>query len=70
MSPRRPMPICCKCDADIDVDEFDIERGDELSCSECGANLLVSAVSPVEFEPAEPEADDDDPDGDADDDWE
>ena len=64
------MPICCECDADIDVDEFDIERGDELSCAECGANLLVSAVSPGEFELAEPEADDDDPDADVDDDWE
>ncbi len=65
------MPICCECDADIDVDEFDIERGDELSCTECGANLKVSAVSPIEFEPAEPEAaEDDDPDDDADDDWE
>jgi len=65
------MPICCECDAEIDVDEFDIDRGDELSCPDCGANLVVAALSPIEFEPADDDpADDEDaaPD-DADDEW-
>ena len=41
------MAICSECEADIDVDEFDVDRGDQLSCSECGANLVVSGLSPI-----------------------
>ena len=44
------MAICSQCVADLDVDEFDVERGDQLSCSECGAALVVSALSPVVLE--------------------
>jgi DNA-directed RNA polymerase subunit RPC12/RpoP len=42
--------VCSECEAEIDVDEFDVERDDELSCSACGANFVVKAVSPVEIE--------------------
>jgi alpha-aminoadipate carrier protein LysW len=41
------MAICSECEADIDVDEFDVDRGDQLSCVECGASLMVSGVSPL-----------------------
>lgn len=41
------MAICSECEADIDVDEFDVDRGDQLSCSECGASLVVSGLSPI-----------------------
>ncbi len=44
------MPLCPICDTEVDVDEFDVDRDDELSCAECGANLTVTAVSPVELE--------------------
>ena len=47
---------CPECDSPIDVDEFDVDIGDELTCSECGSLLRVSSDSPVEFE----SADDDD----------
>ena len=43
------MPLCPICDTEVDVDEFDVDRDDELSCAECGANLTVTAVSPVEL---------------------
>ncbi|MCE2513892.1 MAG: hypothetical protein J4F37_02555 [Acidobacteria bacterium] len=43
------MAACPACDVEIDVDEFDVEQGDELSCTECGANLVVAAVLPVEL---------------------
>lgn len=46
------MAICAGCHADFDIDEFDVDRGDELSCPECGANLEVVGVAPVELEPA------------------
>ena len=43
------MAACPACDVEIDVDEFDVEQGDELSCPECGANLGVATVLPVEL---------------------
>jgi alpha-aminoadipate carrier protein LysW len=49
--------ICPECDSPIDVDEFDVDIGDELTCSECGSLLRVSSDSPVEFEVADEEDD-------------
>jgi hypothetical protein len=34
----------------MDVDEFDVDQGDELSCPECGTNLAVVSVTPVELD--------------------
>ncbi len=45
------MSCCPACDADIDVDEFDVDRDDEISCPECGSNLVVAAVAPVALHP-------------------
>ncbi len=57
------MAACPACDVEIDVDEFDVEQGDELSCPECGANLVVAAVLPVALMLAgEDEEDEDDED--------
>lgn len=61
------MAICAACEAEMDVDEFDVDRGDILSCPECGANLEVVGVSPVELELVEDDSVDDDL-GDGDDD--
>lgn len=55
---------CPECDAEIEVDEMDVEVGDELSCSECGAVIRVASDAPLELEVAD---DDDDEDEDADD---
>ena len=52
--------ICPECDSPIDVDEYDVDIGDELTCSECGSLLVVSSDSPVEFELADEEDDLDD----------
>lgn len=41
------MAACADCDAEFDVDEFDVDRGDELSCPECGANLEVVGLAPI-----------------------
>jgi len=49
--------ICPECDSPIDVDEYDVDVGDELTCSECGSLLRVSSDSPVEFEIADEEDD-------------
>jgi alpha-aminoadipate/glutamate carrier protein LysW len=52
--------ICPECDSPIDVDEFDVDIGDELTCSECGSMLRVASDSPLEFEIADEEDDADD----------
>lgn len=53
--------ICPECDSPIDVDEFDVDIGDELTCSECGTLLRVSNDAPLEFEAAdEDDLDDED----------
>ena len=45
--------ICPECDSPIDVDEYDVDIGDELTCSECGSLLRVSSDAPLEFELAD-----------------
>ena len=52
--------ICPECDSPIDVDEFDVDIGDELTCSECGTLLRVSNDSPLELEAADEDDDLDD----------
>src|SRR3989441_8340857 len=54
------MATCPECDAEIEVDEFDVDKGDQLSCPECGSNLEVTAVSPLELDIAPDDDDDDD----------
>ena len=54
------MATCPECDADVDVDEFDVDKGDLISCAECGSNLQVASLVPLELEPADDDDDDDD----------
>jgi alpha-aminoadipate carrier protein LysW len=74
------MATCPECDAEIEIDEYDVDKGDLISCPECGTNLEVVGVSPVELDNAadkdeddDEEEDDDDEeeeDGDEDEEWE
>ena len=38
------MATCPECDADMEVDEFDVDKGDLISCPECGSNLEVTSL--------------------------
>jgi alpha-aminoadipate carrier protein LysW len=59
---------CPLCNAAIDVDEEELDEGDSLICEECGKNLNVSGVSPLELTPDDDDDDDDeDEDGEYDD---
>jgi alpha-aminoadipate carrier protein LysW len=63
--------ICPECDSPIDVDEYDVDIGDELTCSECGSLLRVASDAPLEFELADEDDDldeDDTEDGEDEDD--
>jgi alpha-aminoadipate carrier protein LysW len=44
------MATCPECDAELDVDEFEVEKGDVISCPDCGSNLEVTSVAPLEIE--------------------
>ena len=65
------MAVCPECESAVDVDDMDVEIGDELSCAECGTLLRVANDSPVELESIDEEDDEDDladeEDGDEDD---
>jgi alpha-aminoadipate/glutamate carrier protein LysW len=52
------MATCPECEADIEVDEYDVDKGDLISCPECGSHLEVTSVTPVELDVA-PDEDED-----------
>lgn len=43
------MGVCPACEAAIELDEFDVDKGEVISCPECGADLAVVNVAPLEF---------------------
>jgi lysine biosynthesis protein LysW len=54
------MVNCPLCDAAVDVEEDELDEGDEFTCEECGAELTVTGTSPLEIEPASEEEEEDD----------
>jgi alpha-aminoadipate/glutamate carrier protein LysW len=46
------MPICPECEFEIDIDEYDVDRGDTLECDNCGVTLEIIGLNPIEFEVA------------------
>jgi alpha-aminoadipate carrier protein LysW len=53
------MVNCPNCDAVIDVDEDELDEGDTLTCDECGTDLSVTGLDPLELEPEGDKEDDD-----------
>jgi alpha-aminoadipate carrier protein LysW len=53
------MVNCPNCDAVIDLDEDELDEGDTLTCEECGADLSVTGLSPLELETQEDEDEED-----------
>jgi alpha-aminoadipate carrier protein LysW len=58
------MAICPECEFEIDVDEYDVDRGDTLECDNCGVTLEIIGLNPIEFEVASDEDEDEDEDDD------
>jgi alpha-aminoadipate carrier protein LysW len=50
---------CPECDAQIDVEEDDVDEGDPVICDECGAELRVVSTEPLELESAGDEEEED-----------
>ncbi len=63
------MVNCPQCDAVIDVDEDELDEGDGLTCEECGTNLNVTGVSPLELTADDDSEGDEDEDLDEDEDF-
>lgn len=56
-----PIGTCPECEADVHVDT-DADKGDNTTCSECGTELEVVGLDPVELDIADEEDLDDDDD--------
>jgi alpha-aminoadipate/glutamate carrier protein LysW len=54
------MAICPECEFEIDVDEYDVDRGDTLECDNCGVTLEIIGLNPIEFEVASDEDEEED----------
>ena len=43
------MVTCPMCDAVLDVEEDELDEGDELTCEECAQTLVVTSTDPLEL---------------------
>lgn len=51
------MGVCPECQATIEIDEFDVDKGEIISCPECGVELQVVNIAPLEFDSVPEEED-------------
>ncbi|MEO8521706.1 MAG: hypothetical protein ABI603_10100, partial [Acidobacteriota bacterium] len=61
-APGACMATCPECDAEVEVDEFDVDKGDLISCPDCGSNLEVASIAPLELEAVDEDDDEEDDD--------
>ena len=52
-----PTSVCPECDEEVYVDA-DSEQGDVISCDECGTNLEIVGLDPIELDMYEESGDD------------
>lgn len=45
--------VCPECDNPITVDTDEVEEGETLQCDECGTELEVVSVDPLELAPVD-----------------
>ena len=58
-----PIGTCPECDADVHVDT-DADKGEFVDCEECGTQLEVVGLDPVELDVVQEESYDEDEDED------
>jgi alpha-aminoadipate carrier protein LysW len=54
----RSMAVCPECEADVEIDEYDVDKGEVISCPECGVELEVVGLSPLQLDLAAQEEED------------
>jgi lysine biosynthesis protein LysW len=56
------MATCPECDAELEIDDDDLEEmevGDPWDCEACGSRLRVASLDPLEFDSDDEDEDDD-----------
>jgi alpha-aminoadipate carrier protein LysW len=61
------MATCPECDFEIDIDEYDADKGDTLECDNCGVRLEVVSLNPIELDVVVDDDEDEEEDEDEDD---
>jgi DNA-directed RNA polymerase subunit M/transcription elongation factor TFIIS len=59
------MATCPECDAEIEIDQDDLEEmevGDPWNCDACGSSLRVANLTPLEFDGDDEDEDEEDED--------
>jgi alpha-aminoadipate carrier protein LysW len=56
------MIACPVCEVEIDVEEDELDEGDTITCNECGADVRVVSVGPLELEPLDEDEDEEEAD--------
>ncbi len=51
--------VCPECDNPIVVDADEVEEGETVTCDECGTDLEIVSVDPIELAPVDVEGYDD-----------
>jgi len=51
------MASCPDCGAAVEIDEYDVDKGEIISCPECGVDLEVVGLAPLQLELAPPDED-------------
>ncbi len=51
--------ICPECDNPLDIDEDSVDEGETVTCAECGTELEIVSVDPLELAPVDAEGYDD-----------
>ncbi len=51
------MVLCPACEADLDIEEGEVDEGEIVSCTECGKDFEVVTANPLELNAVEEEED-------------
>jgi alpha-aminoadipate carrier protein LysW len=51
--------VCPECDNPLDIDVDEVDEGETVTCEECGAELEIVSVEPLEIAPVDAEGYDD-----------
>ena len=51
--------LCPDCDTPLNIDIDDVEEGETVTCDECGAELEIVSIEPLEIAPVDAEGYDD-----------
>ena len=51
--------LCPECDNPLDIDVDEVDAGEMVTCDECGMELEIVSVDPLELAPVEIEGYDD-----------